>query len=103
MGACAALSVVVPPLAGLLNVVGTLTLVALAAYAGYRGWAWMESIVEASRRPATVRRNREESAPGRAKARQRDSDREVGQERSAAVLHHPLGLHRPAGRSRPER
>ncbi len=57
VGACAALSVVAPPLAGMLNAVGSLTLLALAAYAAYRSWAFLESLVEASRRPATIRRN----------------------------------------------
>ncbi|MGA8207327.1 MAG: hypothetical protein WB801_05100 [Candidatus Dormiibacterota bacterium] len=57
VGACAALAIVVPPLAGLLNAVGSVTLLALAGYSAYRGWAWMESVVEASRRPTAVRRN----------------------------------------------
>lgn len=57
VGACAALAIVVPPLAGLLNAIGSVTLLALAGYSAYRGWAWMESVVEASRRPTAVRRN----------------------------------------------
>ncbi|MHB1639789.1 MAG: hypothetical protein ACYCUD_08130 [Candidatus Dormibacteria bacterium] len=57
VGACAALSVVAPPLASMLNAVGSLTLLALAAYAAYRSWAFLESLVEASRRPATIRRS----------------------------------------------
>jgi hypothetical protein len=71
VGACAALAIVVPPLAGLLNAVGSVTLLALAGYSAYRGWAWMESVVEASRRPTAVRRNlgrsegREPPAPSR--------------------------------------
>ncbi|MGH7698443.1 MAG: hypothetical protein ACRENV_07185, partial [Candidatus Dormibacteria bacterium] len=59
VGGCAAVSIVLPPLAGALNAVGTLALLALSGYLAYRGWAWMESIVEASRRPSTVRRNLE--------------------------------------------
>jgi hypothetical protein len=75
VGACAALAIVVPPLAGLLNAVGSATLLALAGYSAYRAWAWMESVVEASRRPTTVRRNmgrsdsRESPAPSPAKPR----------------------------------
>lgn len=57
MGACAALAVVVPPLAGLLNAVAGVTLLAMTGYAAYRAWAFLEAVVEASRRPATVRRN----------------------------------------------
>ncbi|NNM97881.1 MAG: hypothetical protein HKL89_09805 [Candidatus Dormibacteraeota bacterium] len=75
VGGCAALSVVAPPLAGLLNAVGSLTLLALAAYAAYRGWAFLEAVVEASRRPVTVRRNLQEtperSSPARAPGRRR--------------------------------
>ncbi|MHB8323303.1 MAG: hypothetical protein ACYDHB_02580 [Candidatus Dormibacteria bacterium] len=75
VGGCAALSVVAPPLAGLLNAVGSLTLLALAAYAAYRSWAFLEAVVEASRRPVTVRRNLhdgpERPAPGRAPSRSR--------------------------------
>jgi hypothetical protein len=57
VGACAALAIVIPPLAGLVNAIGSVTLLALAGYSAYRGWAWMESVVEASRRPTAVRRN----------------------------------------------
>lgn len=57
VGACAALSIVLPPLAGVLNAVGSVTLLALGGYSAYRAWAWLESVVEASRRPTTVRRN----------------------------------------------
>jgi len=57
VGACAALSIVLPPLAGVLNAVGSVTLLALGGYSAYRAWAWLESMVEASRRPTTVRRN----------------------------------------------
>lgn len=64
VGACAALSIVVPPLAGLLNAVGSVTLLALGGYSAYRAWAWMETVVEASRRPTTVRRNLNRSDPG---------------------------------------
>ncbi|MGA7173435.1 MAG: hypothetical protein WA809_01315 [Candidatus Dormiibacterota bacterium] len=64
VGACAALSIVVPPLAGLLNGVGSLTLLAMGGYAAYRAWAWLEAVVEASRRPTTVRRNLNRSDPG---------------------------------------
>jgi hypothetical protein len=73
VGACAALALVIPPLAGLLNAVGSVTLLALAGYSAYRGWAWMESVVEASRRPTAVRRNlgrsdsREPAAPSKAR------------------------------------
>ena len=59
IGGCAALAILVPPLAGLLNVVASLTMLGLAAYAAYRCWAFMESVVDASRRPTTVRRNLE--------------------------------------------
>ncbi len=75
VGGCAALSVVAPPLAGLLNAVGSLTLLALAAYAAYRSWAFLEAVVEASRRPVTVRRNLHEgperAAPVRTPSRSR--------------------------------
>ncbi len=75
VGGCAALGVVAPPLAGLLNLVAGLTLLGLAAYAMYRGWAFMEAVVEASRRPTTVRRNLqagpEGPAPERAPRRSR--------------------------------
>jgi hypothetical protein len=64
VGACAALSIVVPPLAGLLNGVGSVTLLALGGYSAYRAWAWLETVVEASRRPTTVRRNLNRSDPG---------------------------------------
>ena len=81
VGACAALSIVVPPLAGLLNAVGSTTLLALAGYSAYRAWAWLETVVEASRRPTTVRRNMERSHPversSPLKARSRDPIREV--------------------------
>jgi hypothetical protein len=84
VGGCAALSVVAPPLAGLLNAVGCVTLLALAGYAAYRGWAFMESVVEASRRPATVRRNMDDGkerggparSPARSKARAPEPERE---------------------------
>lgn len=75
LGGCAALSVVAPPLAGLLNAVASLTLLALAAYAAYRGWAFLEAVVEASRRPVTVRRNLHE-APERAPTRSRNTPAE---------------------------
>ncbi|MGH7610486.1 MAG: hypothetical protein ACREN4_00550 [Candidatus Dormibacteria bacterium] len=58
VGGCAAASILLPPLAGILNAIATLALLGMAALVAYRGWAWMESIVEASRRPVTVRRNR---------------------------------------------
>jgi hypothetical protein len=84
VGGCAALSVVAPPLAGLLNAVGCVTLLALAGYAAYRGWAFMESVVEASRRPAAVRRNLDEvkerrgpvRSPSRSRARAADPEHE---------------------------
>jgi len=65
IGACAAASIVVPPLAGLLNAVGSVTLLALGGYSAYRAWAWLESAVEASRRPTTVRRNMSQVEPRR--------------------------------------
>lgn len=65
VGACAAVSIVVPPLAGLLNAVGSVTLLALGGYSAYRAWAWLESVVEASRRPTTVRRNMSQAEPQR--------------------------------------
>lgn len=65
IGACAAASIVVPPLAGLLNAVGSVTLLALGGYSAYRAWAWLESVVEASRRPTTVRRNMSQAEPRR--------------------------------------
>ncbi len=77
VGACAALSIVLPPLAGVLNAVGSLTLLALGGYSAYRAWAWMERVVEASRRPTTVRRNlgregdREPATESRERGRQR--------------------------------
>jgi len=64
IGACAALSIVLPPLAGLLNAVGSVTLLALGGYSAYRTWAWLETVVEASRRPTTVRRNLSRAEPG---------------------------------------
>jgi hypothetical protein len=71
VGACVAISIVIPPLAGLLNAVGSVTLLALTGYSAYRAWAWLESVVEASRRPTTVRRNlnRVEPEPERQVAR----------------------------------
>ena len=71
VGACAALAVLAPPLAGLLNLVAGLTLLALAGYAAYRVWAFMEAVVEASRRPTTVRRNLREGADPPAPTRRR--------------------------------
>ena len=55
VGTCAALSIVLPPLAGLMNAVGSVTLLALGGYTAYRAWAWMETVVEASR-PSPPRR-----------------------------------------------
>ncbi|MGH7666984.1 MAG: hypothetical protein ACREN1_06715 [Candidatus Dormibacteria bacterium] len=81
VGACAALSILLPPLAGALNALGSLALLALAGYSAYRAWSWLERMVEASRRPATVRRNldhspgEEEHQPARAKSRGREADR----------------------------
>lgn len=67
VGACAGLAVIIPPLAGLLNAVAGVTLLALAGYGAYRTWAFLEAVVEASRRPATVRRNlHPEEPPSRA-------------------------------------
>lgn len=63
VGACAALSIVLPPLAGVLNAVGSLTLLALGGYSAYRAWAWLETVVEASRRPTTIRRNLDRQDP----------------------------------------
>ncbi|HEY6538970.1 MAG TPA: hypothetical protein VI138_08050 [Candidatus Dormibacteraeota bacterium] len=63
VGACAAASIVVPPVAGLLNGIGSVALLGLAGYAAYRAWAWLESVVEASRRPTTVRRNLSRTEP----------------------------------------
>lgn len=63
VGACAAVSIVLPPLAGLLNGIGSVTLLVLAGYSAYRAWAWLETVVEASRRPTTVRRNLNRSEP----------------------------------------
>lgn len=71
VGACAALSIVLPPLAGLLNAVGSVTLLGLAGYSAYRAWAWLESVVEASRRPSTVRRNLNQIEPHPEKQRAR--------------------------------
>lgn len=48
---------ILPPLAGLLNAIGSVSLLAVGGYSAYRAWAWMETVVEASRRPTTVRRN----------------------------------------------
>lgn len=78
VGACAALAVIIPPLAGLLNAVAGVTLLALAGYGAYRTWAFLEAVVEASRRPATVRRNlHPEEPPARApRAPQRGRQRE---------------------------
>jgi len=67
-----------------LSVLGVSTLLALAGYAAYRGWAFMESVVEASRRPATVRRNLDEvkerrgpvRSPSRSRARAADPEHE---------------------------
>ncbi|MGH7643679.1 MAG: hypothetical protein ACRENX_11855 [Candidatus Dormibacteria bacterium] len=102
IGACAALSIVLPPLAGVLNGVGSVTLLALGGYSAYRAWAWLETVVEASRRPSTVRRNlsRSESGnenapvPPRSRARSRsapDQDRSGTEERR---LHWPGVVHR---------
>jgi|GEM_PF-6502543 len=84
IGACAALAIVIPPLAGLLNAIGSVTLLGLAGYSAYRGWAWMESVVEASRRPTAVRRNmgrsdsREPRAPSKARGAARaDLERDL--------------------------
>lgn len=85
VGGCAALAVVLPPLAGLLNLVAGATLLALAAYAGYRAWAFMEAVVEASRRPATVRRNLHQDPEG--PRRQRPREREPAPEREFRARH----------------
>jgi hypothetical protein len=82
IGACAAISILLPPLAGLLNVVASLTMLGMAAYAAYRGWAFMESLVEASRRPATVRRNLESQRP-RSPERSRETPEIEGPDREA--------------------
>ncbi len=74
VGGCAALSVLLPPLGALFNAVGSVTLLALAAYAAFRGWAFMESVVEASRRPTTVRRNLK-GAPERPVTRNQEIER----------------------------
>jgi len=99
VGGCAALSVVAPPLAGLLNAVGSLTLLALAAYAAYRGWAFLEAVVEASRRPVTVRRNLqdgpERKAPQRAPTRGRAPAEPRGEQERE--------FRRPAGVRQPQR
>ncbi|MHB1575289.1 MAG: hypothetical protein ACYCX9_02070 [Candidatus Dormibacteria bacterium] len=91
IGGCAAISILVPPLAGLLNVVASITMLGLAAYAAYRSWAFMESLVEASRRPATVRRNLESQ-------RQRTPERD----REAPELDEPTrdGDQGPSSRTR---
>ncbi len=80
IGACAAISILLPPLAGLLNVVASITMLGLAAYGAYRIWAFMESLVEASRRPATVRRNLE-SQRSRSEERNRDTPEVDGRAR----------------------
>ncbi|MHB8394012.1 MAG: hypothetical protein ACYDC5_05830 [Candidatus Dormibacteria bacterium] len=99
VGGCVALSVVLPPLGALFNAVGSLTLLALAAYAAYRGWAFMESVVEASRRPTTVRRNLRD-APERSSTHSRESARDDprSQEAPAPVEQQPRHL-----RTGPER
>ena len=71
VGACAALAVVLPPLAGLLNLVAGVTLLLLAGYGAYRVWAFLEAVVEASRRPVTVRRNLKEPSDPPPPARRR--------------------------------
>jgi hypothetical protein len=72
VGACAALAVVLPPLAGLLNLVAGVTLLLLTGYGAYRVWAFLEAVVEASRRPATVRRNLKEGGDPPPPARRRE-------------------------------
>lgn len=84
VGGCAALSVLLPPLGALFNAVGSVTLLALAAYAAFRGWAFMESVVEASRRPTTVRRNLK-GAPERPVTRNQEIERD-GQPSQGAEL-----------------
>ncbi|MGH7640875.1 MAG: hypothetical protein ACREN7_06600 [Candidatus Dormibacteria bacterium] len=83
-GACAGLSVLLPPLAGALNALGSLALLAVAGYAVFRAWAWLERMVEASHRPATVRRNLDRSPapsePERRPTPKPDRARESGAE-----------------------
>jgi membrane protein implicated in regulation of membrane protease activity len=101
VGGCAALSVVAPPLAGLLNALGCVTLLALAGYAAYRGWAFMESVVEASRRPTTVRRNLDEvkdrRGPVRSPARSRTGAGAPEHEPPERELRVWAGSRRPRG------
>ncbi|HVB14408.1 MAG TPA: hypothetical protein VNH38_06615 [Candidatus Dormibacteraeota bacterium] len=92
VGACAALSIVLPPLAGLLNAVGSVTLLALAGYSAYRAWAWLETVVEASRRPTTVRRNLSRSDP------QPQPQPSRSQDRSSALAREEV--ERPAAEAR---
>jgi hypothetical protein len=103
VGACAALAIVIPPLAGLLNAIGSVTLLALAGYSAYRGWAWMESVVEASRRPTAVRRNmgrsepREQPTPSKARGvagadLERDSSETGGRALRRLVLRHAVRI-----------
>jgi hypothetical protein len=86
VGACAALSIVVPPLAGLLNAVGSVSLLALGGYSAYRAWAWLETVVEASRRPTTVRRNLNRSESG--------DEPQPSRSRSRAPAKAPLNVER---------
>lgn len=85
VGACAALAVVLPPLAGLLNLVAGVTLLLLAGYGAYRVWAFLEAVVEASRRPVTVRRNLKEPGDPPPPARRRGPREREPRERELRV------------------
>ncbi|MGA2873041.1 MAG: hypothetical protein ABSF27_05595 [Candidatus Dormibacteria bacterium] len=85
VGTCAALSIVLPPLAGLMNAVGSVTLLALGGYTAYRAWAWMETVVEASRRPTTVRRNLEKASSPEPPSPDRTRSRSRAPKEQAAV------------------
>lgn len=105
VGACAALSMILPPLAGLLNAIGSVTLLAVGGYSAYRAWAWMETVVEASRRPTTVRRNLSRSdgggPPGTARTKAKAPARVAEPESPADPEERRFGQRRWTRRPRP--
>jgi len=98
VGGCVVVGIVVPPLAGVINAVGSLTLLGLAGYALVRGWLWMDRLVAASRRTTPIRRP---PAPGReVEPRTRSVDRADARARGGPGPQAPGGA---AERERPFR
>ncbi len=95
VGGCVVVGIVVPPLAGVVNAVGSLTLLGLAGYALVRGWLWMDRLVAASRRTSPIRRP---PTPAReVEPRTRSVDRAGPRAPADRVAGEPAGDREPAG------